>query len=121
MLQTLAQPMPPTPQGLCQEVPEVNTKHPRPGQAISLSHPLAGPFPPFQGKRGMWGRSLPGLQEVAGSGYPGDVFLFTEMPQWAGWEEDSCSASHQGQSESKAINCVTILYMVELRASWDLA
>ena len=70
MLQTLAQPVPPTPQGLCQEVPEGNTERPRPGQATSLSHPWAAPFPPFQGKRGTWGRSHPGLQEVAGQWIP---------------------------------------------------
>ena len=54
------------------------------------------------------------------SGYPGDAFLFTEMPQWAGWKEDSWSASYQGQSESKALNCVTILSMLEMRSSWDV-
>ena len=70
MLQTLAQTVPPTPQGLCQEVPEGNTERPRPGQATSLSHPWAAPFPPFQGKRGTWGRSRPGLQEVAGQWIP---------------------------------------------------
>lgn len=29
--------------------------------------------------------------------------MFTPMPRWAGWKEDSWGASHQGHSESKAL------------------
>ena len=91
MLQTLAQPAPLMPQGLGQEVPEGNTEQPRPGQATFPSHPWAAPFPQFQGKKGMWGRGGPalGCRRLQGSGYPGDAFMFTPMPGWAGWKEDS--------------------------------
>ena len=79
MLETLAQHVPPTPQGLCQEMPEGNTKRPRPGQATPLSHPWAAPFPTFQGKRGTWGEfQALGCRRWQASGYPGDDFLFTE-------------------------------------------
>ena len=74
MLQTLAQTVSPTPQGLCQEVPEGNTERPRPSQASSLSHPWAAPFPPVSGKEGYMGEVPPW---AAGGGRPGDTLVVT--------------------------------------------
>ena len=44
-----------------------------------------------------------GCRRCQASGYPDDAFLFTQMPRWAVWKEDSLDASHQGLSESKAL------------------